>query len=186
MGKKISIDSSTLMNKVFEVIEAKNIFNIPFKKISILIHPQSYMHAIVKFKNGIIKVLLHDPDMIIPIYNSVYENEFKKIKLSNLNLNILNNLQLKKVDLIKFPIINILNKMHDRHSLFETVIITVNDFFVHKFLDNKINYEQLIKKIIKLIQLKEFNKYKRIKPKSIEDIYKLKDYVSLKLSQLSI
>ncbi len=186
MGKKISVDSSTLMNKVFEVIEAKNIFNIPFKKISILIHPQSYMHAIVKFKNGIIKVLLHDPDMIIPIYNSVYENEFKKIKLSNLNLNILNNLQLKKVDLIKFPIINILNKMHDRHSLFETVIITVNDFFVHKFLDNKINYEQLIKKIIKLIQLKEFNKYKRIKPKSIEDIYKLKDYVSLKLSQLSI
>ena len=67
--------------------------------------------------------------------------------------------------------------MHDRHSLYETVIITVNDFFVHKFLDNKINYEQLIKKIIKLIHLKEFNKYKRIKPKSIEDIYKLKDYV---------
>ena len=186
MGKKITIDSATLMNKVFEVIEAKNIFNIPFKKISILIHPQSYMHAIVKFKNGIIKVLLHDPDMIIPIYNSVYENELKKIKSSNLNLNILNNLQLKKVDLTKFPLINILNKMHDRHSLYETVIITVNDFFVHKFLDNKINYEQLIKKIIKLIHLKEFNKYKRIKPKNIKDIYKLKDYVSFKLSQLSI
>jgi len=186
MGKKISIDSSTLMNKVFEVIEAKNIFNISFKKISILIHPHSYIHAIVKLKNGIIKVLLHDPDMIIPIYNSVYENEFKQIKTSNLNLKILNNLQLKKVDLIKFPLINILNKMHDRHSLYETVIITVNDFLVHKFLDNKINYEQLIKKIMKLTQLKEFNKYKRIKPKNIEDVYKLKNYVSFKLSQLRI
>ena len=186
MGKKISIDSSTLMNKVFEVIEAKNIFNISFKKISILIHPQSYVHAIVKLKKGITKVLVHDPDMIIPIYNSVYENEFKQIKSSNLNLKILNNLQLKKVDLSKFPLINILNKMKDSHSLYETVVITVNDFFVHKFLDNKINYEQLIKKIMKLIQLKEFNKYKRIKPKNIEDIYKLKDYVSFKLSQIRI
>ena len=186
MGKKITIDSSTLMNKVFEVIEAKNIFNISFKKISILIHPQSYVHAIVKLKKGITKVLVHDPDMIIPIYNSVYENEFKQIKSSNLNLKILNNLQLKKVDLSKFPLINILNKMKDSHSLYETVVITVNDFFVHKFLDNKINYEQLIKKIMKLIQLKEFNKYKRIKPKNIEDIYKLKDYVSFKLSQIRI
>ena len=69
--------------------------------------------------------------------------------------------------------------------LYETVI-TVNDFFVHKLLDNKINYEQLIKKIMKLTQLKEFNKYKRIKPKNIEDVYKLKNYVSFKLSQLRI
>ena len=54
-GKKISIDSATLMNKFFEVIEAKNIFNINYKKISILIHPNSYVHSIVKFKNGINK-----------------------------------------------------------------------------------------------------------------------------------
>ena len=56
MGKKISIDSATMMNKVFEVIEAKNIFNIPYKKIEILIHPKSYIHAIIKFKNGLIKI----------------------------------------------------------------------------------------------------------------------------------
>ena len=52
MGKKISIDSATIMNKVFEVIEAKNIFNIIIIKLSILIHPKSYVHAIIKFKNG--------------------------------------------------------------------------------------------------------------------------------------
>ena len=57
MGKKISIDSATLMNKLFEVIEAKNIFNIDYKKISILIHPKSYIHAIIKFKNGLTKIL---------------------------------------------------------------------------------------------------------------------------------
>ena len=74
MGKKITIDSATLMNKVFEVIEAKNIFNLSYGKISILTHPKSYLHAITKFKNGLTKLLLHDPDMKIPIYNSIYSS----------------------------------------------------------------------------------------------------------------
>ena len=56
MGKKITIDSATMMNKVFEVIEAKNIFNISYNKISILSHPKSYVHAIIKFENGLIKL----------------------------------------------------------------------------------------------------------------------------------
>ena len=71
MGKKITIDSATLMNKVFEVIEAKNIFDIDYNKISILTHPKSYLHTIVKFRNGLSKFLIHDPDMTIPIYNSI-------------------------------------------------------------------------------------------------------------------
>ena len=57
MGKKISIDSSTLMNKVFEVIEAQKIFEIDFKKFKVLTHPKSYVHAIIKFKNGLTKFL---------------------------------------------------------------------------------------------------------------------------------
>ena len=72
MGKKISIDSSTMMNKLFEVIEAKKIFNITYSKIKILVHPKSYIHALVKFKSGITKILLHEPDMKIPIHNSIY------------------------------------------------------------------------------------------------------------------
>ena len=76
MGKKISIDSATLMNKIFEVIEAKKIFNIEFNKFKILIHPQSYIHAIIKFKNGLIKIIAHDTDMKIPIFNSLYNQLF--------------------------------------------------------------------------------------------------------------
>ena len=71
-GKKISIDSATMMNKVFEIIEAKNIFNLIIKKIEILIHPKSYVHAIIKFKNGLIKIIAHDTTMKIPIFNSIY------------------------------------------------------------------------------------------------------------------
>ena len=67
MGKKISVDSATMMNKVFEIIEAKKIFNISYKKLSILIHPKSYVHAIIKLKNGITKIIVHDTNMRIPI-----------------------------------------------------------------------------------------------------------------------
>ena len=63
------------MNKVFEVIEAKNIFNISLDQISVIIHPSSYIHAIVKFDNGMIKIIAHDTTMEIPIFNSIYENK---------------------------------------------------------------------------------------------------------------
>ena len=71
MGKKISIDSATMMNKVFEIIEAKNIFNLDYNKLSILVHPKSYIHAIIKFNTGMIKIIAHDTDMKIPIYNTL-------------------------------------------------------------------------------------------------------------------
>ena len=80
MGKKITIDSATMMNKVFEVIEAKKIFNLNYKQLEILIHPKSYLHAIVKFNNGLSKLLVHDTNMKIPIFNSIYLNTDKKIK----------------------------------------------------------------------------------------------------------
>ena len=66
-----------MMNKVFEVIEAKNIFKTSYKKIDILIHPKSYVHALVQFKNGISKIVLHDTDMMIPIYNTIFNDKKK-------------------------------------------------------------------------------------------------------------
>lgn len=186
MGKKISIDSSTMMNKVFEVIEAKKIFNLSYKEISILTHPKSYIHAIVKFKNALIKILIHEPDMKIPIYNSLYDFKEYKIKSKKIDLNILNNLELKDIDAKKFPLVKILEKLDEKDSLYETVLVTVNDYFVMKFLSDKIKYKKMIEKIYYFSNLKEFLKYKKISPKSVVDIYKLKDYVSLKLNTLSV
>ena len=186
MGKKITIDSATLMNKVFEVIEAKNIFNLDYNKISILTHPKSYIHAIIKFNNGLTKFLAHDPDMKIPIYNSIYLSNIKNIKTHPLNLKVLNNLELKNVDTKKFPLIKLLNKLPHHSSLFETVLITINDYLVFKFLDNKINFPKLMDLINRISNFKEFQKFKKIKPKSVDDIYQLRDYVSLKLDSLGI
>ena len=186
MGKKITIDSATLMNKAFEVIEAKNIFNLDYSKILILTHPSSYLHAITKFNNGLTKLLLHDPDMKIPIYNSIHSTNTKSIKTHPLNLKILNNLELREVDTKKFPLVKLLNKLPNTTSLFETVLITINDYLVFKFLEKKINFQKLIKLIERISNLKEFQKFKKIKPKSIDDIYHLRDYVSLKLDSLGI
>tara|TARA_Y100000816_G_scaffold205120_1_gene151265 strand:- start:3069 stop:4232 length:1164 start_codon:yes stop_codon:yes gene_type:complete len=186
MGKKITIDSATLMNKVFEVIEAKNIFDVDYKNISILIHPKSYVHAIIKFKNGLTKFLIHEPDMRIPIYNSIYYKNRKGLISNPLDLNTLNNLDLKKVDIRKFPLVKLINKLPKNPSLFETALITVNDYLVYKFLEKKINFQRLIKLIHKISNLKEFQKLKKIQPKNIKDIYNLRDYVHLKLDTLGI
>ena len=72
MGKKISIDSATMMNKIFEVIEAIKIFNLNTDQVEILIHPKSYIHAIINFNNGLTKFLAHDTTMEIPIANVIY------------------------------------------------------------------------------------------------------------------
>ena len=186
MGKKITIDSATLMNKVFEVIEAKNIFNLDYEKITILTHPKSYVHAIIKFKDGLTKILTHDPDMKIPILNSLYFYENINYKSKPLDFNILNNLKLKKVDLSKFSTVKILNDLPKYPSLFETVLVTINDYLVFKFLDKKISFEKLIYLINKITKLKEFQKYKKIKPKKPEDIYRLNAYVSSKMDSFSI
>ena len=75
MGKKITIDSSTLMNKILELIEAQKLFKIPNSKLDILIHPDSLVHAIVQFKNGLSKILFHETSMIIPLTNAIFNND---------------------------------------------------------------------------------------------------------------
>jgi 1-deoxy-D-xylulose-5-phosphate reductoisomerase len=186
MGKKITIDSATLMNKVFEVIEAKKIFNYDYKKLNILVHPKSYVHAIVKFTNGLTKILIHDTNMTIPIFNSLYPNFQKKIESKDLDLSIINNLDFKKTNIKKFPVLKILNNLPNNHSLFETVIVSVNDKLVHMFLQNKIKFLDISKIMLKIINNKEFTKYKKIIPKNIEQITQLSHYVSLKIKSFRI
>ena len=186
MGKKISIDSSTMMNKVFEVIEAKKLFNLKYKDIIILTHPKSYVHAIVKFQNALIKLLIHEPDMKIPIYNSLYPQAKKKVKSDNLNLSILNNLELKQIDYRKFPLITLLNSLKEKDSLYETILVVVNDFFVTKYLNNEIKYHEMVKLIYKYCNYKKFLTYRKNSVQNVEDIYKLRDYVRLKLTNLGV
>ena len=184
MGKKISVDSSTMMNKVFEVIEAKNIFNLPISKLKILTHPESYLHAIIKFKNGLSKMIVHETDMKIPIFNSIYENKEYYKKISKLNLNKLNNLNLKKPNIKKFPLIKILQIIPEKFSLYETILVSTNDTLVELFLKNKINFISFPKVFESLIKLKEFKKYKNKVPTKIDQIIKLNKLVQLNIKSI--
>ena len=186
MGKKITIDSATMMNKVFEVIEAKKIFDLNYSKLGILVHPKSYVHALIKFKNGLTKILIHDTNMVIPIFNSLYEDETKTIKTNKLNFSIINDLNFKNIDVKKFPVVKILNQLPKHHSLFETVIVSANDNLVNMFLNKKIKFLDISKVLLRVAKSKEYSKYKRIIPKNVEDIVKLSNYVSLKINLLDI
>ena len=127
MGKKITIDSSTLMNKVFEIIEAKKIFSIQYSKLSILIHPKSYVHALIQFNDGMIKIVAHDTTMKIPIFNTLKNNSNLNFRSSMINLSKLNNLDLQPVDIKKFKVVKILKHLPKINSLFETIIVSAND-----------------------------------------------------------
>ena len=181
MGKKISIDSATLINKIYEVIEAKNIFNIPYKNIEIIIHPKSYVHAVLKFNNGLIKLIAHDTTMKIPIFNTLFTDTEQKIITKNLDINALNNLCFNKVDAKRYPMIKLLKYLPDKHSLYETIIVSANDMLVELFLESKINFNDISKLLFSIINLQEFKKYKNVCPHNFSDIINLKNYVRLKI-----
>ena len=176
MGKKITIDSSTLMNKVFEVIEAKKIFNINLNKIDILVNPNSYIHSIIVLKNGIIKILAHEPNMEIPIFNSLYEGSSNNVyRINKLNINKINNINLTKPNIRKFKSLKLLKFIPNKHSFFETILISINDELVNMFLNKQIKYEKLIIYLNKIIKFKIFKKYYRVEPKSIKQILDVKN-----------
>ena len=182
MGKKISIDSATMMNKVFEIIEAKNIFDVKYNQLYMLTHPSSYVHAILKFNNGLTKIILHDTTMKIPIHNSLYNYEKKFLKSNKLNLKTLNNLNLKEISSKRFPLIKIIDILPQKSSLFETILVTANDVIVNDYLEGKISFSQIQTKLWKIVNNKEFRKFKRIQPKKIENIINLSEYVRLKIN----
>ena len=170
MGKKISIDSATMMNKIFEVIEAVKIFNLDIRKFKILIHPKSYIHSIIHFNNGLTKILAHETTMEIPIINALYSNnETFKFNDKNLNFTKLNNLNLIKPNINTFPLLKILNNKI-RNTYFEVILVSLNDEIVKRYLENKISYISIHKLMIKLIKKPYFSKYYKLKPNNIDEI----------------
>ena len=185
MGKKISIDSATLVNKLFEVIEAQRLFGIDINKILIKIHPQSYIHSLIKFKSGLIKICAHEPNMSIPITNSL-QIDYNNTNKNKINFKTLNNLSLTDVDKNKFPIIKILEKYPNHCSLFDTALVSINDELVNLFLNKKISFEDIFKNLLYILNLRSIKKLKKIVPKNYKEISKINDFVRLKTLKLSI
>jgi 1-deoxy-D-xylulose-5-phosphate reductoisomerase len=186
MGKKISIDSATMINKLFELIEAKKIFNINYNQLDALVHSRSYIHSIIKFSNGLIKLLAHETDMRIPIFNTLYHKSEKQIMTKKIDFKILNKLNFQKINLKKFPIMKLIKSLPSNDSLFETILVSANDSLVENFLNKKINFLDISKILFKLVRSKEFQKYKHISPANIDQIVSLNKYVRLKTNNFCI
>ncbi len=170
MGKKISIDSATMMNKIFEVIEAMKIFNLELNKFKILIHPKSYVHSIIHFNNGLTKILAHETTMEIPIINALYSNnETFQFNDKNFDFIKLNNLNLIKPNIKKFPLLKILNNKIN-NTYFEIILVSLNDELVKRYLENKISYISIHKLILKLLKKPYFSKYYKLRPNNINEI----------------
>ena len=160
--EKISIDSPTKIKKIYELIEAKKIFNLDYSKLDIIIQPTSYIHSMVKFYGGTTHLLAHEPSMIIPIFNSIMTDfEQRKIITSKINYRLINNLSMSQVPFKKFPIKKILKTLPKKDSLFETILVSANDTLVDLFLRKKIPFSQIHSKLYKVLSLKKFYIYKK-------------------------
>ena len=187
MGKKISIDSATMVNKVFEIIEASKLFNLNIKKIKVLSHPNSYVHAIVKFKNGLTKILIHDTNMKVPIFNSLFNSESAVIYSEKLDIKKLNNLNFNKISIKQFPALKVVNMFSSNsNNLLETVLVSANDELVDLFLKKKIKFLDISKKLMIILKLKEFKNLKTKKPNNLAQIIRLNTYVRLKTKSLCV
>ena len=186
MGKKISIDSSNLMNKVLEIIEAYKFFPFSIDKYEIIIHPQSLIHAVVIFKNGQVKFLYHETDMKIPIANAIYDNNFDITKIIKSKKQFLKNstfLNFEKVDKKKFPIVTFLKrKIYNNSS--PIILNASNEILVDCFIKGKISFNGIYRYLKLVFNDRDFKKYAIKKTPSIKDIYEIDNWAREKTLEL--
>ena len=177
MGKKISIDSASLMNKMLEFVEAQKIFEISPNKIEIIVHPQSLIHAIVEFKNGLFKFLYHKTTMSIPLANAIFEKNkdienFLKPELSGKRKIFFENLNFLEVDKKRYPIINLKSRINE-HISTPIIINAVNEILVDQFLKKKIPFNSFYGYILRVLNDRNYKKYAIKEPKNISQVFQI-------------
>jgi 1-deoxy-D-xylulose-5-phosphate reductoisomerase len=176
MGKKISIDSANLMNKVLEVIEASLIFDLPINRFKIIIHPQSLIHAMIEFKNGLSSMLYHYNDMKIPIANSLYNN-FYNYKNNDHNFLSQNQLTFIKANSKRYPSLKILKFKNILNESGFILINTLNEILVQKFLENKITFTDITNKLLEILSTNIVKNYlKNNQIRHINDVFKVYNF----------
>ena len=171
MGKKISVDSATMMNKVLEVTEAIKLFPFKLSQYKIIIHSNSLIHAIIKLKNGTSVFLHHFPDMKIPIGNAIIEN-FNYKNLFNPKNELIPNLNFTSVDPKRFPAVNLIPKMNSNKSS-AIIINAANEIFVDEFLKKNISFNDIIDYLKLVLRDKSYIKTSNLSADSVKSIYNI-------------
>ena len=169
MGKKITIDSSTLANKGLEIIEACFLFNIDEKRVDVLIHPQAVIHSMVEFKDGSVIAQMGEADMKGPIgYALSYPRRFNGL-MKPVNFAEIGNLEFFAPDNEKFPFLNLARYALKAGKSMPAVFCEANEFFVNSFLSKKISFNKIARNV-EAVMLK----HKPFELKTIEDVLEAK------------
>ncbi len=168
MGPKITVDSSTMMNKGLEVIEAHYLFKIPPEKIEVVIHPQSIIHSMVEFVDGSIISQMGITDMKLPIGFALFYPGRKNLKNKNLDLFKVSPLEFFPPDFKKFPCLKLAFEALKSETSDTIVLNSANEVAVESFLKEEIRFSQ-----IPIIIEKTLNKVNSFKVKEVEDVMKL-------------
>ena len=179
MGKKISVDSATLMNKLFELVEAQKLFKIPNNLLDIIIHPNSLVHAIVELKNGFTIFLYHETSMIIPIANAIFDGNINIENILSKNQMNIKTLVFKKVNPKTFPSIKLKNLIN-KYPSSPIIINACNEVLVDHFIQGKIAFLSIIKIIMMILKDHKYKKYAIRKTKNIDQIIEIDMWAKLK------
>ena len=154
MGKKVTIDSATLMNKGLEAIEAHWLFSIPFSKMKIVIHPQSIIHSLVEFADGSLKAQLSAPDMRFPIqYALSFPKRLANPRLPRIDLARLNSLTFETIDYSMFPCLQLALDAGKKGGTYPAVLCAADEIAVELFLEQCIRFPDIAELIAMTISL---------------------------------
>ncbi len=172
MGRKVTIDSATLMNKGLEVIEAHWLFSFPFDSIEILIHPQSIVHSMVEFMDGSLKAQLSWPDMRLPIqYALSYPQRWSNSELPRLDWNKVQSLDFEPADHDKFPCLKLAMEAGKSGGTYPAVLCAADEVAVDHFLRRRISYTDIAKVVQKTLE-----QHQSIGQPSLEEILAAEDW----------
>jgi 1-deoxy-D-xylulose-5-phosphate reductoisomerase len=182
MGRKVTVDSATLMNKGLEVIEAHWLFSLPFDSIEILIHPQSIVHSMVEFTDGSLKAQLSWPDMRLPIqYALSYPRRWPNSELPRLDWNKINSLNFEPVDYDRFPCLKLAMDAGKSGGTYPAVLCAADEVVVELFLGHRISFID----IAKIVQ-KTLEQHQNISQPSLEEILAADDWARECAMRLSL
>lgn len=153
MGKKITVDSATLMNKAFEVIEARWLFDVPWDKIDVVIHPQSIVHSMVELADGSVKAQLGPPDMKLPIqYSLFYPNRLENEKIPRLDTTATYSLSFQPLEPARFPCFNLAMEAGKRGGTYPAVLSAADEVAVDLFLRGGIGFLDIYRTVDRVLE----------------------------------
>lgn len=179
MGKKITVDSATMINKGFEIIEAAYLFDIDIEKIEAILHKESIIHSMVEFNDGSIMAQIADHDMRLPISYALYYPERKPSIANKFDLLRLNNLHFEQIDEKRYPCLKYAKEAFKTGGSMRTVLNAANEVAVKLYLEEKISFLD-IERIIR----EEMDCHQLISYPSLEDIYRIDKEIKERIYRL--